>query len=65
MLVFLNVGGVLGIGRVGGDGDAAGGDTNGVGVVCGIIGDGVESLQSHCIQTMSRWSSGLPVCYPS
>ncbi len=25
----------------------------------------VESLQSHCIHTMSHWSSGLPVCFPS
>ncbi len=25
----------------------------------------VESLQSHCILTMSHWSSGLPVCFPS
>jgi hypothetical protein len=25
----------------------------------------VESLQSHYIHTMSHWSSGLPVCFPS
>jgi hypothetical protein len=25
----------------------------------------VESMQSHCIHTMSHWSSGLPVCFPS
>ncbi len=25
----------------------------------------VESLQSHFIHTMSHWSSGLPVCFPS
>ncbi len=25
----------------------------------------VESLQSHMILTMSYWSSGLPVCFPS
>jgi hypothetical protein len=25
----------------------------------------VESLQSHFIITMSHWSSGLPVCFPS
>ncbi len=25
----------------------------------------VESLQSHSILTMSHWSSGLPVCFPS
>jgi hypothetical protein len=25
----------------------------------------VESPQSHCIHTMSHWSSGLPVCFPS
>ncbi len=25
----------------------------------------VESLQSHIILTMSHWSSGLPVCFPS
>jgi hypothetical protein len=25
----------------------------------------VESLQSHCIHTMSHWSSGLPVCFPA
>jgi hypothetical protein len=25
----------------------------------------VESLQSHVILTMSHWSSGLPVCFPS
>jgi hypothetical protein len=25
----------------------------------------VESLQSPCIHTMSHWSSGLPVCFPS
>ncbi len=25
----------------------------------------VESLQSHLILTMSHWSSGLPVCFPS
>ncbi len=28
-------------------------------------GSPVESLQSHCIHTMSHWSSGLPVCFPS
>ncbi len=27
--------------------------------------DSVESLQSHLILTMSHWSSGLPVCFPS
>ncbi len=27
--------------------------------------DAVESLQSHSILTMSHWSSGLPVCFPS
>jgi hypothetical protein len=25
----------------------------------------IESLQFHCIHTMSHWSSGLPVCFPS
>jgi hypothetical protein len=25
----------------------------------------VESMQSHFILTMSHWSSGLPVCFPS
>jgi hypothetical protein len=25
----------------------------------------VESLQSHSILTMSHWSSGIPVCFPS
>jgi hypothetical protein len=25
----------------------------------------VKSLQSHFILTMSHWSSGLPVCFPS
>ncbi len=25
----------------------------------------VESLQSHFILTMSHWSSGLPICFPS
>jgi hypothetical protein len=25
----------------------------------------VENLQSHFILTMSHWSSGLPVCFPS
>ncbi len=29
------------------------------------IGRVVESLQSHCIHTMSHWSSGLPVCFLS
>ncbi len=28
-------------------------------------GSPVESLQSHFILTMSYWSSGLPVCFPS
>ncbi len=28
-------------------------------------GSSVESLQSHFILTMSHWSSGLPVCFPS
>ncbi len=28
-------------------------------------GSPVQSLQSHCINTMSHWSSGLPVCLPS
>ncbi len=28
-------------------------------------GTPVESLQSHMILTMSHWSSGLPVCFPS
>jgi hypothetical protein len=28
-------------------------------------GEPVESLQSHLILTMSHWSSGLPVCFPS
>jgi hypothetical protein len=28
-------------------------------------GSPVESLQSHYIITMSHWSSGLPVCFPS
>ncbi len=28
-------------------------------------GSPVESLQSHFILTMSHWSSGLPVCFPS
>ncbi len=27
--------------------------------------ESVESLQSHFIHTMSHWSSGLPVCFPS
>ncbi len=26
---------------------------------------GVETLQSHSILTMSHWSSGIPVCFPS
>ncbi len=25
----------------------------------------MEILQSHCIHTMSHWSSGLPICFPS
>jgi hypothetical protein len=28
-------------------------------------GSPVESLQSHFFLTMSHWSSGLPVCFPS
>jgi hypothetical protein len=28
-------------------------------------GSPVESLQSHFILSMSHWSSGLPVCFPS
>ncbi len=28
-------------------------------------GSPVESLQSHFILTISHWSSGLPVCFPS
>ncbi len=28
-------------------------------------GSPVESLQSHFILTMSHWSSGLPICFPS
>jgi hypothetical protein len=28
-------------------------------------GSPVESLQSHFNLTMSHWSSGLPVCFPS
>jgi hypothetical protein len=28
-------------------------------------GSPVESLQFHCIHTMSHWSSGLPICFPS
>jgi hypothetical protein len=28
-------------------------------------GSPVEILQSHCIHTMSHWSSGLPICFPS
>jgi hypothetical protein len=28
-------------------------------------GSPMESLQSHFILTMSRWSRGLPVCFPS
>ncbi len=28
-------------------------------------GSAVKSLQSHFILTMSHWSSGLPVCFPS
>jgi hypothetical protein len=32
----------------------------------GLLGGSpVESLQSHIIHTMSHWSSGLPVCFPS
>jgi hypothetical protein len=30
-----------------------------------LRGSTVESLQSHCILTMSHWSSGLPVCFLS
>jgi hypothetical protein len=30
-----------------------------------LRGSPVESLQSHFILTMSHWSSGLPVCFPS
>jgi hypothetical protein len=30
-----------------------------------IKADIVESLQSHFIPTMSHWSSGLPICFPS
>jgi hypothetical protein len=30
-----------------------------------LEGSPVESLQSHCIHTMSHWSSGLPICFPS
>ncbi len=35
--------------------------------IVGFWGGGgpVESLQPHCIYTMSHWSSGLPVCLPS
>ncbi len=32
---------------------------------CVLIDVLVESLQSHFILTMSHWSSGLPVCFPS
>jgi hypothetical protein len=28
-------------------------------------GSPVESLQSHMILTMSHWSSGLTLCFPS
>ncbi len=31
----------------------------------GCWGSPVESLRSHFILTMSHWSSGLPVCFPS
>jgi hypothetical protein len=34
-------------------------------VGCWGGGSPVESLQSHCIHTMSNWSSGLPVCFLS
>ncbi len=30
-----------------------------------VGGSSVESLQSHFIFSMSHWSSGLPVCFPS
>jgi hypothetical protein len=30
-----------------------------------LWGSPVDSLQSHCIRTMSHWSSGLPICFPS
>ncbi len=33
--------------------------------IVGCWGTPVESLQSHCIHTMSQWSSGLPICFPS
>ncbi len=36
------------------------------GLLCQEIYDQVvESLQSHFILTMSHWSSGLPICFPS
>jgi hypothetical protein len=31
----------------------------------GLMNDTVQSLQSHSNLTMSHWSSGLPVCFPS
>ncbi len=37
--------------------------TDGVG--CWGGGSPVENLKSHFILTMSHWSSGLPVCFPS
>ncbi len=33
--------------------------------MCALIYNSVESLQSHFILTMSHWSRGLPVCFPS
>ncbi len=30
-----------------------------------LEGSPLESLQSHCINTISHWSSGLTVCFPS
>jgi hypothetical protein len=33
--------------------------------IVGCWGSPVESLQSHMILTMSHWSSGPPVCFPS
>ncbi len=32
---------------------------------CRKIEQAVESLQSHCIHTQFRWSSGPPICFPS
>ncbi len=41
------------------------GGGGGQGLTSILLHNTVEILQSHCIHTVSHWSSGLPVCFPS